>query len=91
MHFTQFRLIEESVVVNRIWLCVWITIIGELWKHRNEKIFINGHINHLEIFSMVQFKVWSWVTSKVRLTCFSYSDWCLEPLVCMRSIKKYKG
>ena len=22
MHFTQFRLIEESVVVNRIWLCV---------------------------------------------------------------------
>jgi len=37
---------------------------------------------------MAKLKDWSWVTSKVRLACFSYLDWCLEPLVCMRSIKK---
>ena len=60
MHFSQFRLIEESVVVNRIWLCVWITIIGDLWKHKNKKISKNEHIDHSKIFSMVQLKVWSW-------------------------------
>jgi len=32
--------------------CVWITVIGEMLKHRNKKIFRNGRIDHLEIFSM---------------------------------------
>jgi len=91
MFFSQFRLMEESAVVNRIWLCVWIAVIGELWKHRNKKIFKNWRVDHSEIFSMAQLKVWSWVTVKVCLACFSYSDWCLEPLVCMRSIRKDKG
>ena len=88
MHFSQFRMVEESEVVNRIWLCMWITIIGELWKQRNKKIFRNGHIDHMEIFSRTQLKVWSWVTSNVCLSRFSYSNWCLKPLVCIRSIKK---
>ena len=74
MFFSQFRLIEEIIVVNRIWLCVWITFIGELWKYKNKEIFRNGRVDHLEIFSMAQLKVWSLVASKVRLACFSYSD-----------------
>ena len=37
IHFSQFRLIQESEVVNQIWLSVWIAIIGELWKHRKKK------------------------------------------------------
>ena len=52
MHFSQFRLIEETVVVNRIWLCVWIAVIGEMLKHKIKKIFRKGRINHLEIFLM---------------------------------------
>ena len=90
-HFAHFRMTKESGVVNQVWLCGWIEIIGELWKQINKKIFKNGRIDHIEIFMMVQLKVWSWVTSKVRLASFSYSDWCLKPLVCMRSIKNNKG
>ena len=56
MHLSQFKLIEESEAINRIWLCVWIAVIGEPWKHRNKKMFKNGHIDHLEIFSMTQLK-----------------------------------
>jgi len=52
MHFSQFRMFEESEAVNRIWLCVWIVVIGELWKHKNKKIFRNGHIDHTKIFLM---------------------------------------
>ena len=53
-----------------------------------DKIFKSGRIDHIEVFTMVQLKVWSWITLKVHLACFSYSDWCLNPLVCMKSIKK---
>ncbi len=53
MHFSQFRMVEESEVVNRIQLCVWIAVIGELWKQRNKKIFRNEHIDHTNFFSMV--------------------------------------
>jgi len=76
MHFSQFRMIEESEFVNQIWLCVY-SIIGELWKQKNKKMFRNENVDHLEIFTMEQLNVWSSVTVKVRLTCFSYSDWCL--------------
>jgi len=58
-HFTQFRLTKESEVVNNIWFCLWIAVVGELLKQRNKKIFRNGTIDHGEIFTMVQLKVWS--------------------------------
>lgn len=54
MHFSQFRMAKESEVVYEIWLCVWIAVIGELWKQRNKKIFRNGNIYHIEIFMVAQ-------------------------------------
>jgi len=39
--FSHFRLNEESEDVNRIWYCVWVAVIGELWKQRNKKVFKN--------------------------------------------------
>ena len=39
-----------------------------------------------EVFSLVQVKVWAWVSTNFRLVSFSFSDWCLEPLVCMRLV-----
>jgi len=48
MHFSQFRMIEQSEVVNQICMCVWI-VIGELWKQRNNKILKNERIDHTEI------------------------------------------
>jgi len=73
MMFSHFRMNEGSEDVNRILYCVWVTVIGEIWKQINKKAFNNGRIDHMEIFTMAQSQVWSWVTSKVRFTCFSYS------------------
>ena len=50
---------KESEIVNNIWFYVWIAVVGELWKQRNKKIFMNEIIDHNEIFTMVQLKVWS--------------------------------
>ena len=42
LHFSQFKMMEESEDVIRIWYCVWITLIGELWKQRNKKFSRRG-------------------------------------------------
>jgi len=61
-------------------------MVGELWKHRNKRVFKSGRIDPFEIFTLSQLKAWSWVVSKARDVCFSFSDWCLEPIVCMMTV-----
>jgi len=80
-YFPQFNILEAPTSVNLILGSVWIAVVSEIWRHRNKHIFKGGVIDHSEIFSMVQLKVWSWVTSKVISDCFSFSDWCLKTLV----------
>jgi len=73
---------------NRIWESIWIEIIGEIWKHRNGCIFKNDRVDHVEVFTIAQMKVWSWLLTKEHVIDFSYLDWCLKPLECMRYIRK---
>ena len=73
-HFINFKLSGINDIGNRILGCVWITFVDKVWKHMNKNIFKNGRIDQIDIFTMVQLKVWSWVTSKVRLASFSYSS-----------------
>ena len=69
--------------VNEVWRVIWIAVVNEIWKHRNNVIFKGGVINVLEVFALVQQKAWSWITSKSHSAHFSFSDWCLDHLVCM--------
>jgi len=62
---------------------VWIAVVGELCIHRKKRTFRGGEIDHIEIFTLAHMKVWSWVMSKEHGVSFLYSDWCLEPLICM--------
>ena len=50
-------------------------------------MFENGRVDLVEVFTVVQRKTWSWVTVKEKLVVFSYSNWCMEPLCCMRYLK----
>ncbi|XP_068492296.1 uncharacterized protein [Phaseolus vulgaris] len=83
LNFSQFRLSNESVSVNEVWGVIWIAVVNEIWKHRNRVIFRRGVIDVLEVFALVQLKAWAWVTSKSQDAIFSFSDWCIDPLVCM--------
>jgi len=53
------------------------------WKHRNRVIFRGGVIDVLEVFALVQLKACAWVTSKSHDAIISFSDWCVDHLVCM--------
>jgi len=44
-------------------------------------------VDNIGVFAVAERKVWAWITSKEKDVQFTYSDWCLEPMVCMKSIK----
>jgi len=83
-NFDQFRMSLASETVNIVWNTIWVGVVSELWNHRNNLIFKRGVADASEVFSLVQVKVWLWVSLNFRSALFSFSDWCLEPLVCMR-------
>jgi len=57
-NFLNFKFSGVNKSVNQVWSSVWVAMVDELWKHRNRKIFKSGKIDHIEIFTMVQLKVW---------------------------------
>jgi len=56
-HFSHFKMMDVSESVNQPRSCVWIAVVGELWKQRNKKIFKSCRIDHIEVFMIVQLKV----------------------------------
>lgn len=86
LNFDQFRMSFASETVNIVWNTIWVGVVREIWNLRNNIIFKRGMADAFEVFSMVQVKVWSWVYINFRSASFSFSDWCLEPMVFMRLI-----
>jgi len=83
-NFIQFGMCNASGQVNEFWRVIWVGVVSEIWKHRNNVIFNWRKVDVSEVFVMVQVKVWSLIYSKSRFMMFSYSNWCLDPVVCMR-------
>jgi len=86
-HFRMFKPIGLNHVVTRCWGGIWVGIVSEIWNHRNRVVFENGRVDLVEVFTVVQRKTWSWVIVTEKSAVFSYSDWCLKPLCCMRYLK----
>ena len=85
-NFAQFRMNTSSASINEVWNTNWIGVVGKIWIHINSVIFNNGVADTSEVCSLMQTKVWSWISTKSRAASVSFSSWCLEPLVCMHMI-----
>ncbi|XP_068466574.1 uncharacterized protein [Phaseolus vulgaris] len=81
-----FRLCNVSTSANEMWGVIQTAVVSELWKHRNNVIFNGGVVDGLEVVALVQVKAWSWITSKPLSGLFSFSEWCLELLICMMMV-----
>jgi len=82
-HFKHFKILNAPTSVILIMGNVWITLVSEIWRHMNNCLFKGDVVDHSEVFSLAQLKVWSWIVSKIPSVNFSLFDWCLESLVCM--------
>jgi len=85
-NFDQFRLILPSETGLIVWNTIWVGVVSEIWSQRNRIIFKRGVADVFEVLALVQVKVWSWVSTNSRLVSFSFSNWCLEPMECMRLV-----
>jgi len=74
------------ISMDKVWGGIWIAVVNEVSRHKNRVIFKGGVIDVLEAFALVQLKTSSWVSSKSQSAFFSFSDWCIDPIVCIRMI-----
>ena len=58
-HFEHFKLLDAPNSVNLIMGNIWIALVGEIWRHKNNCLFKGGVVDHTEVFSLAQVKVWS--------------------------------
>ena len=49
-HFMQFIFTNAPFPVNLIMDNIWIAVISEIWRHKNNHLFKGGVVDHSEIF-----------------------------------------
>lgn len=61
-------------------------IVWSNWTYRNIIIFRSSVKDYEQVFNVVQVKAWIEITSKVPKASFSYSNWCLYPRLCLKTL-----
>ena len=51
-HFEHFKILDASISVNLIMGNVWIALVSEIWRHKNNCLFKGGVVDHSEVFSL---------------------------------------
>ncbi|XP_068504327.1 uncharacterized protein [Phaseolus vulgaris] len=86
-HFESFYLPQLSSRQSLLWKGVWATIVACIWEPRNSIVFNQGVADVEEIFQKVQLKSWQWLKHRGPSFSYSFTDWMLNPLICIRSYK----
>ena len=84
-HFEHFHLPFFSTKQNQVWKGLWAAVVRSIWEQRNELIFKQGIPNVEEIFQKTQLKSWFWLKYRAQAFCYSFSDWILNPILCIKS------
>ena len=87
IHFENFYLPQVSRKQNLLWKGVWATTVRCIWEQMNSIVFKQWVVDVEEIFQMVQLKSWLWLKHRGRSFSYSFVDWVLNPLICIRSYK----
>ena len=53
-YFQQFELLSLNSKGNKLWKGVWVSIIRNIWNHRNKIVFRQGKVDVEEIFTLTQ-------------------------------------
>lgn len=83
-HFQSFHVMNFNKKSSVVWKGVWIAIVWEIWKQRDEVVFNNALVDGVEIFSLAQLKGWQWAKLKNFGISFSLLDWLMFPEQCLK-------
>jgi len=64
---------------------MWLAIVWEIWRHRNNIVFNGGVVDDSEIFFRAQLKAWAWAKFRSKTINYSFSDGCLCPMQCLEN------
>jgi len=84
VNFDQFCILELKTKQNLTWKWMWIAIIWGVWKHMNNIILKNEKSDIYEIWCLSQLNAWSWMKHKILGVKFSYTNWYLCPIKCLK-------
>ena len=87
IHFESFHLSQCSNKQNLVWKGVWATTVRCIWEHRNLVVFNQGVVDAEEVFHNVQLKSWLWMKHKAHNFNYCFTDWVLNPMVCISGFK----
>ncbi|ESW25685.1 hypothetical protein PHAVU_003G056800 [Phaseolus vulgaris] len=65
---------------------MWAATVWCIWDQRNHIVFRQGKVDTEEIFQMAQLKTWLWMKHRMNVFNYSFSDWNLNPLICIKSV-----
>ncbi len=85
IHFESFHLIHLNNKQNQVWKGLWVAIIRSIWDQRNLIVFKQGIPDAEEVFHSAQLATWLYLKLGAGSFTFSYSDWILNPSICLQS------
>jgi len=85
------RSVYGSLKQNLVWKGMWAAIVWCIWDQRNHIAFRQGKVDAEEIFQMAQLKTWLWMKHRMNVFNYSFSDWHLNPLICIKSVLRKEG
>jgi len=86
-HFESFTLTQVSNKQDMVWKGIWAAIVRSVWEHRNSVAFKQGVVDAEEMFQQAQLKSWLWMKYRVHRFNYSFVDWVLNPMLCIKSYK----
>jgi len=86
-HFESFLLNQANNKQNMVWKGIWTAIVRCIWEHRNSVVFKQRVVDAEEVFQKAQLKSWLWMKHKVQRFDYSFVDWILNPMPCIKSYK----
>lgn len=84
-HFLNHWQMVSGEKFQQLWLSVWFETIWSIWLMRNRIVFKQEGCDLVQIMDLIKVRAWSWLALKVERGKFSYSDWCMAPLACLKS------
>lgn len=83
-HYIQHGFLLGGRKLKRSKYILWHVVVWSIWIMRNNIIFSQGSVDFSEILHCIKLRSWSWFLAKNPGCCFSFSDWCNNPVMCLR-------
>jgi len=79
-HFHQFNLIGGAAKTRRFILqVIWFATVWEIWKERNNRIFIDKNCSILQVVDKIKSLTFMWLKRKYVTLPSNYHGWWLSP------------